>query len=283
MPFQPQTIGDGFTSKAAAELEWRVLNLMRQVGLLPQTVVRSFDHRSVLALRRLEPHLTTGILVANTAPVQPAELVRAAEANLYCPNVNFLDESQVRQLQQAGVPVLPWTVNEEADLATAVRLGRGRHHHGFSGSVGGLASRPWRDVVRWAESTQPPAAENEVTVMTTDIAVLLEAARRVRLNACAASTISGWRRSGNYRWPDYYRLQCRKCHLWPDGLRRGRRRRSSKPFRRDIGDFSAIAIVADTRTPTPPCGACRQILWEFGGDLEIILGNLERETVRHQT
>src|SRR5947209_14956160 len=46
--------------------------------------------------------------------------------------------------------------------------------------------------------------------------------------------------------------------------------------------FHRIAVVADTDAPTPPCGACRQILWEFGGDLEVILANLERETVRHQ-
>ena len=31
--------------------------------------------------------------------------------------------------------------------------------------------------------------------------------------------------------------------------------------------FTRIAIVADTEAPTPPCGACRQILWEFGGDI----------------
>lgn len=37
--------------------------------------------------------------------------------------------------------------------------------------------------------------------------------------------------------------------------------------------FRRIAIVADTDTLTPPCGACRQILWEFCGDLEIVLGN----------
>ena len=41
--------------------------------------------------------------------------------------------------------------------------------------------------------------------------------------------------------------------------------------------FTRIAIVADTPTPTPPCGACRQILWEFGGNLEIILANLTAE------
>ena len=33
--------------------------------------------------------------------------------------------------------------------------------------------------------------------------------------------------------------------------------------------FVRVAVVADTVEPTPPCGACRQILWEFGGDLEV--------------
>jgi cytidine deaminase len=46
--------------------------------------------------------------------------------------------------------------------------------------------------------------------------------------------------------------------------------------------FTRIAIVADTKAPTPPCGACRQILWEFGGDLEIILGNLTEQTGVHR-
>jgi cytidine deaminase len=45
--------------------------------------------------------------------------------------------------------------------------------------------------------------------------------------------------------------------------------------------FRRIAIVADTERPTPPCGACRQILWEFGGDLEVILANLTTETATH--
>ena len=46
--------------------------------------------------------------------------------------------------------------------------------------------------------------------------------------------------------------------------------------------FTRIVVVADTGDPTPPCGACRQILWEFGGDLEVILANLERVHSRHR-
>ena len=45
--------------------------------------------------------------------------------------------------------------------------------------------------------------------------------------------------------------------------------------------FTRIAIVADTDAPTPPCGACRQILWEFAGDLEILLANLTDDTGTH--
>jgi cytidine deaminase len=45
--------------------------------------------------------------------------------------------------------------------------------------------------------------------------------------------------------------------------------------------FVRIAVVADTEQPTPPCGACRQILWEFGGDLEVILASLKEEKARY--
>src|SRR5262249_8360343 len=38
--------------------------------------------------------------------------------------------------------------------------------------------------------------------------------------------------------------------------------------------FRRIAIVADTDKLTPPCGACRQILWEFCGDIPVVLLNL---------
>jgi cytidine deaminase len=38
--------------------------------------------------------------------------------------------------------------------------------------------------------------------------------------------------------------------------------------------FTRVAVVADTTSPTPPCGPCRQLLWEYGGDLEVILANV---------
>lgn len=42
--------------------------------------------------------------------------------------------------------------------------------------------------------------------------------------------------------------------------------------------FRRLAVVAATDRLTPPCGACRQIIWEFCGDVEIILANLKGKT-----
>jgi cytidine deaminase len=47
-------------------------------------------------------------------------------------------------------------------------------------------------------------------------------------------------------------------------------------------EFAQIAVVADTEDLTPPCGACRQIIWEFCGDVPVTFADLKdkAETVR---
>lgn len=44
--------------------------------------------------------------------------------------------------------------------------------------------------------------------------------------------------------------------------------------------FLRVAVVTDTPTPTPPCGACRQLLWEFAPEAEVVLANLKGDVVR---
>lgn len=45
--------------------------------------------------------------------------------------------------------------------------------------------------------------------------------------------------------------------------------------------FRRIAVATDTSAPTPPCGACRQLLWEFAPDAEVILANLTGAVIRY--
>lgn len=39
--------------------------------------------------------------------------------------------------------------------------------------------------------------------------------------------------------------------------------------------FARVCVVTDTPTPTSPCGACRQLLWEFCGDIDVVMANLQ--------
>jgi len=50
-------------------------------------------------------------------------------------------------------------------------------------------------------------------------------------------------------------------------------------------EFDAIAVATDTDALTSPCGACRQLIWEFCGDVPVILSNLagKSEVMRMST
>jgi cytidine deaminase len=46
--------------------------------------------------------------------------------------------------------------------------------------------------------------------------------------------------------------------------------------------FTRVAIVADTGELTPPCGPCRQLLWEYCGDIDVLLANLTGAESRYR-
>jgi glycerophosphoryl diester phosphodiesterase len=112
VPFHPETINDHYDGTRPGLLEERIIEAVRQAEVVARTTVRSFDHRAVCLLRRLEPGLTGAVLIAEAAPVEPAELIERALAQVYCPGYLFLDAALVQQVHAAGARVLPWTVNQ---------------------------------------------------------------------------------------------------------------------------------------------------------------------------
>ena len=115
VPFHPEFIGDTFDGTSPGKLEVKVVEAVRKANLVGRTTVRSFDHRAVMAIRLLEPGLRAAILIAETMPISPANLVRQADATIYCPDFRFLDALQIVQLHSEGIGVIPWTVNRQED------------------------------------------------------------------------------------------------------------------------------------------------------------------------
>ena len=110
--------------------------------------------------------------------------------------------------------------------------------------------------------------------MSEDIESLIEAAKRARLQAVApfsnfqvgavVKTADGKIYSGcNVESASYGLTVCaERVAIWK-ALSEGERQ------------FTDLAVVADTETLTPPCGTCRQIIWEFARGAKIVFANLE--------
>ncbi|WP_043931430.1 cytidine deaminase [Bacillus sp. EB01] len=61
----------------------------------------------------------------------------------------------------------------------------------------------------------------------------------------------------------------------------GERTAIFKAISEGVTEFTALAVVADTDRPVPPCGACRQVIAELlGPDVDIILSNLKGDVLR---
>jgi cytidine deaminase len=55
-----------------------------------------------------------------------------------------------------------------------------------------------------------------------------------------------------------------------------------KALSEGVRRFRAVAVVTDAAEATPPCGACRQILWEFAGDVPVVMATLGGKRKRMQ-
>ena len=113
--------------------------------------------------------------------------------------------------------------------------------------------------------------------MSEDLQPLIEAAKKARLQSvapfsnfhvgAAVKTESGKVYTGcNVESASYGLTVCaERVAIWK-ALSEGERQ------------FTALAVVADTDTLTPPCGTCRQIIWEFARGARIVFANLNGQT-----
>ncbi len=108
------------------DFEQRILDILRQTGFGERVNVISFHHPSLAKMKVLEPKIRTGLLAGGRqAPKDPLALVRQYQADYYSPSVRHVTAEVVAAVHQAGVPIVPWTVNEEVEMRRLMALGVG--------------------------------------------------------------------------------------------------------------------------------------------------------------
>ena len=88
--------------------------------LTSRVVIQSFDHRSLVAAKKIDPKQRIALLVGDSLPDWPA-LIKATKAEIISPNLNWITPATVAAAHKAGAKVIPWTANtpEEWDYLVA--------------------------------------------------------------------------------------------------------------------------------------------------------------------
>jgi glycerophosphoryl diester phosphodiesterase len=108
------------------DFEERVLEILRQTGFVERVNVISFHHPSLVKVKALEAKIRTGLLEGGQQPPRdPAGLVRQYQADYYSPRFRQVTATVVAALHQAGIPIVPWTVNEQTEMRRLMTLGIG--------------------------------------------------------------------------------------------------------------------------------------------------------------
>jgi glycerophosphoryl diester phosphodiesterase len=93
---------------------------VRRAGVAARTTIQSFDWRSLKVVEREAPEIMTAYLTSGKSS-DPAS-VKQAGARLWSPNFQDLDAQKVAAARSLGLRIVPWTVNEPADIARVLAM-----------------------------------------------------------------------------------------------------------------------------------------------------------------
>lgn len=99
-----------------------VVALIQELGMASQVIVSSFVHENVLQAKRLVPAVRTAALVGIFGP-NPAQIDLTLPVDGFNPWYSMVSDQEIAQLRQAGKMVIPWTVNDEADMRRLIAAG----------------------------------------------------------------------------------------------------------------------------------------------------------------
>ena len=104
-------------------VENQVLELIRKFGLGDSVVVSSFHTEVLFRIRRMDPYLALGVLSNRRLDPEIRGYVMDLGAYSWNPDFRKLTTDQVRQIQDIGVRVIPYTVNGVFHIEQALDMG----------------------------------------------------------------------------------------------------------------------------------------------------------------
>lgn len=121
-PDRPHFIGDDFDGDAPGLFEKTLVGEIEERGLSSRTIVQSFDHRSLWAVRALAPDIRLSALTLSGDTVGFDELAQQG-ASIWSPDVRDVDAVTLAAAKESGLAVIPYTINDPAEMERVIELG----------------------------------------------------------------------------------------------------------------------------------------------------------------
>ena len=99
-----------------------VIAEVRRAGVAPRTTIQSFDFRTLAVVQREAPEIRTAYLTSGQRGDDVVKRVHALQGTIWSPNYQDLDPVALAAARGLGLKVIPWTVNEPADIARVLAM-----------------------------------------------------------------------------------------------------------------------------------------------------------------
>jgi len=108
------------------DFEERALRVIREAGMTNRVIIQSFYYPSLARTKTLDRSVATAALRAATDPIpDPVAVVRAAPADIYSPSIRLVSRATVDAVHRAGIPIVPWTVDDATQMERLLEMGIG--------------------------------------------------------------------------------------------------------------------------------------------------------------
>jgi glycerophosphoryl diester phosphodiesterase len=95
---------------------------VRKAGVAARTTIQSFDFRTLAVVQREAPEITTAYLTSGKKGEAVPRMVHEAKGTIWSPNFQDLDARALATARELRLKVIPWTVNEPADIARVLEM-----------------------------------------------------------------------------------------------------------------------------------------------------------------
>jgi len=114
---------DGVFNPPVEKFVQLVVDQVYSLGIEERTTIQSFDLESLRITKRMKPEITTALLIENEEPAKDNIAKLGYQPEIYSCYFKLLNKEVVKELQNDGIKVIPWTVNSESDISDVIGLG----------------------------------------------------------------------------------------------------------------------------------------------------------------